>query len=87
MPKKSLDKFWQKRQNYELQKSLWQKGFADDSADGISVPQPVGIIPEWQMWLQRKVQGAIATQFLTQTNTIYLAKRITEVALFGFALQ
>ncbi|MBG1258961.1 phosphotransferase [Nostoc commune] len=66
--------------SYELQKSLWQKGFADDSADGISVPQPVGIIPEWQMWLQRKVQGAIATQFLTQTNTSFLAKRIAEVA-------
>ncbi|QHG18196.1 phosphotransferase [Nostoc sp. ATCC 53789] len=66
--------------SYELQKSLWQKGFADDSADGISVPQPVGIIPEWQMWLQRKVQGAIATQLLTQTNTIFLAKRIAEVA-------
>ncbi|MBD2242681.1 phosphotransferase [Nostoc sp. FACHB-888] len=66
--------------SYELQKSLWQTGFADDSADGISVPQPVGIIPEWQMWLQRKVQGAIATQFLTQTNTIFLAKRIAEVA-------
>ncbi|MBD2725637.1 phosphotransferase [Nostoc sp. FACHB-892] len=66
--------------SYELQKSLWQKGFADDSADGISVPQPVGIIPEWQMWLQRKVQGAIATQFLPQTNTSFLAKRIAEVA-------
>jgi thiamine kinase-like enzyme len=66
--------------SYELQKSLWQKGFADDSADGISVPQPVGIIPEWQMWLQRKVQGAFATQFLTQTNTSFLAKRIAEVA-------
>ncbi|HYX19185.1 MAG TPA: phosphotransferase [Nostoc sp.] len=66
--------------SYELQKYLWQKGFADDSADGISVPQPIGIIPEWQMWLQRKVQGAIATQFLTQTNTIFLAKRIAEVA-------
>ncbi|MBW4425478.1 MAG: aminoglycoside phosphotransferase family protein [Nostoc desertorum CM1-VF14] len=65
---------------YELQKSLWQTGFADDSADGISVPQPVGIIPEWQMWLQRKVQGASATQFLTQTNTSFMGKRIAEVA-------
>ncbi|MCL6753523.1 phosphotransferase [Nostoc sp. CCCryo 231-06] len=74
--------------SYELQKLLWETGFADDSADGISVTQPVGIIPEWQMWLQRKVQGAfapgvggaIATQFLTQTNTSFLAKRIAEVA-------
>ncbi len=55
-------------------------GFADDSADGISVPEPVGIIPEWQMWLQRRVEGAIATPFLTQNNNILLANRIAEAA-------
>ncbi|MBE9198520.1 phosphotransferase [Nodularia sp. LEGE 06071] len=67
--------------SYELQKSLWDAGFADDSDDGISVPEPVGIIPEWQMWLQRKVEGDIATRFLTQNNNnILIAKRIAEVA-------
>lgn len=66
--------------SYELQKSLWEQGFADDSADGISVPEPVGIIPEWQMWLQRKVVGAIATQLLGQKNGIFIAKRIAEAA-------
>ncbi|MDB9316481.1 MULTISPECIES: phosphotransferase [Cyanophyceae] len=66
--------------SYELQKSLWEKGFADDSADGISVPEPVGIIPQWQMWLQRQVKGNIATQFLTPNNNIFIAKRIAEVA-------
>ncbi|MBH8551461.1 phosphotransferase [Nostocaceae cyanobacterium CENA357] len=66
--------------SYELQKALWSAGFADDSADGISVPQPVGVIPEWQMWLQYKVEGAIATQFLTPNHNILLAKRIAEAA-------
>ncbi|YAF97093.1 MAG: phosphotransferase family protein [Nodularia sp. CChRGM 3473] len=66
--------------SYELQKSLWEAGFADDSAEGISVPEPIGIIPEWQMWLQRKVEGIVATQCLTQYNSILIAKRIAEVA-------
>lgn len=66
--------------SYELQKALWETGFADDSIDGISVPQPVGVIPEWQMWLQRKVAGAIATQFLTTSNSILVAQRIAEAA-------
>lgn len=66
--------------SYELQKSLWSAGFGDDSPDGISVPEPVGVIPEWQMWLQRKVEGVIATQFLSQTNSILPAKLIAEAA-------
>ncbi|HIK07854.1 MAG TPA: phosphotransferase [Trichormus sp. M33_DOE_039] len=66
--------------SYELQKSLWQSGFSDDSPDGISVPEPVGVIPEWQMWLQRQVAGKIATQFLSQSNSLFPAKLIAEAA-------
>ncbi|MDZ7995958.1 MAG: phosphotransferase family protein [Nostoc sp. EfeVER01] len=66
--------------SYELQKSLWSEGFGDDSPDGISVPEPVGVIPEWQMWLQRKVEGVIATQFLSQTDSILPLKLIAEAA-------
>jgi thiamine kinase-like enzyme len=66
--------------SYELQKSLWEGGFADDSFDGISVPEPVGIIPQWQMWLQRKVEGEIATHFLSPSGSIEQAKLIAEAA-------
>lgn len=66
--------------SYELQKRLWSAGFPDDSVDGISVPEPVGVIPQWKMWLQRKVEGEIFTQFLTQNNNIFLANRIVEAA-------
>ncbi|MBD2567904.1 phosphotransferase family protein [Anabaena lutea] len=66
--------------SYELQKSLWESGFGEDSVDGISVPEPVGIIPEWQMWLQRKVEGVTFTQCLTQNNGVFLSQRIAEVA-------
>lgn len=57
---------------YELQKQLWSQGFDDYSKDSISVPKPLGIIPQWQMWLQEKVPGQIITSWLTtpQGNTI-----------------
>ncbi|GAB4374644.1 MAG: hypothetical protein Kow00121_19340 [Elainellaceae cyanobacterium] len=68
------------RASYELQRALWNQGFAADSADGISVPEPIGIISEWQMWLQRKVPGTIATDQLLQTDGVALAHRIAEAA-------
>ncbi len=66
--------------SYQLQQSLWNAGFSDDSEDGISVPEPMGIVPEFQMWLQRKVPGEIATNLLAKPNGIALAKRIAEAA-------
>lgn len=66
--------------SYELQRSLWEIGFGDDSVDGISVPEPVGIIPEWQMWLQRKVEGVTATQLLTPNDGVVLGRKIAEAA-------
>jgi hypothetical protein len=68
------------RHSYELQRSLWQAGFSEDSSDGISVPEPLGIIPEWQMWLQKKVPGTIATDLLTGEEGVAIAYKIAEVA-------
>lgn len=66
--------------SYQLQQSLWSAGFSDDSEDGISVPEPIGVVPEFQMWLQRKVPGKIATQLLPEANGTNLAKRIAEAS-------
>ena len=66
--------------SYELQKSLWETGFGNDSVDRIFVPEPLGVIPEWQMWLQRKVSGVTFTKLLTQNNNLLLAQKIAEVA-------
>ncbi|AFZ34479.1 aminoglycoside phosphotransferase [Stanieria cyanosphaera PCC 7437] len=66
--------------SYELQRSLWQAGFSEDSSDGISVPEPLGIIPEWQMWLQKKVPGTIATDLLPGTEGVAIASKIAEAA-------
>lgn len=66
------------RSSYHLLQSLWNAGFATNSADGISVPEPIGIVPAFQMWFQRQVPGAIATQLLAEPDGVALAKRIAQ---------
>ncbi|MGH8503912.1 MAG: phosphotransferase, partial [Gammaproteobacteria bacterium] len=61
---------------FHRQVSLWNRGFSDNADDGVSVPEPVGMIPPLQMWLQRKTPGAVATGLLAQAGGIALAERI-----------
>lgn len=66
--------------SYELQKELWHSGFDSHSHDGISVPEPIGIIPQWQMWLQKKVPGKVATFWLTTERGIDVSRKVAHVA-------
>jgi len=66
--------------SYLVQRSLWNAGFDDHSTDCISVAQPIGAVPEWHMWLQRKVMGENALKKLSRSHQIFLAQRIAEVA-------
>lgn len=63
---------------YRLLDALWQAGFRNDSPDGISVAEPIGFLPELQMWLQRKVAGPTATELLAGPAGVGLARRIAE---------
>jgi Ser/Thr protein kinase RdoA (MazF antagonist) len=66
------------RNTYDTLRALWQAGFHDESDDGISVPEPVGMVPEFQMWLQRKVKGEPAAHLLAGPDGTALAERIAE---------
>ncbi|WNZ25850.1 aminoglycoside phosphotransferase family protein [Leptolyngbya sp. NK1-12] len=66
--------------SYRLQKILWDYSFHRDSPDGISVPEPVGQIPEWHMWLQCKVSGVPATTLLPKHEGLELSQRIAAAA-------
>ena len=66
------------RSSYDLAKALWDHGFAADSNDCVSVPEPIGVIPEFQMWFQHKVPGVVATRVLADAGGIGLARRIAE---------
>src|SRR5262245_3379479 len=61
---------------FRLQKAFWDAGFHSESADGISVPEPIGVISAFQMWFQRKVQGCTADQLLATEAGPQVARRI-----------
>src|SRR5262245_26580973 len=63
---------------YRLLDALWNAGFHDTSADGICVPEPVGVLPPFQMWLQRKVPGRVASEPLEGAGGLDLARRIAD---------
>jgi hypothetical protein len=65
---------------FNLQSTFWNTGFDAQSADYISVPDPVGIIEEMQMWFQRKAPGATATTLITPESSTDLPRRIAEAA-------
>lgn len=59
-----------------LVEALWSGGFSTASDDGISVPEPLGVVPELGLWLQRKVPGTAATLLLRGLEGPTLARRI-----------
>jgi hypothetical protein len=67
------------KSGYRLLSAFWNAGFDADAPDGISVPEPVGTVSKFRMWLQRKVPGQAATDLLAAGN-VDLARRIAEAA-------
>ncbi|MFQ5715717.1 MAG: aminoglycoside phosphotransferase family protein [Nitrospinales bacterium] len=63
---------------YKLQTALCKKGFDPDSADAISTPMPVGVLPEFNMWLYRKAPGVSCSQRILQPGWEEIVKRIAE---------
>lgn len=70
----------QPRTGYRLLRQLWRSGFAADSVDGISVPEPVGVVPALDLWLQRRVVGELATVILPTARGVWLAARVADAA-------
>jgi hypothetical protein len=68
------------KSSYRLLDSLWRAGFAADVEDRIVVPEPIGVVPELRLWLQRKVSGRTATELLAGPAGETLATRIAEAA-------
>lgn len=58
---KGLDK-----RSYYIQKALWENGFNQTAL--ISVPEPLGILPDHKTWLQMKVSGRCIGDVLVPEN-------------------
>lgn len=63
---------------YRLCLDLVACGFGPESADGISVPEPLGVVPELGMWLQASVPGVTATALLAGESGPALAARLAD---------
>jgi aminoglycoside phosphotransferase (APT) family kinase protein len=61
---------------YRLVQALWRCGFRDDSTDGISVPEPLGVLPELKMSLQWKAPGTPAVEVLGDGKAVAVARRV-----------
>ncbi|HUF09816.1 MAG TPA: phosphotransferase [Rhodothermales bacterium] len=46
------------RRAWTLQRAFWNGEFGPTSADGVRVAEPLGEIPELNMWLQRRINAA-----------------------------
>jgi len=65
---------------HRLLAAFWDAGFDAASVDGISVPEPIGTVGAFTMWLQRKVAGVAATAVIASAGGAALATRIAEAA-------
>jgi hypothetical protein len=65
-------------EGFRMQESLWNAGFEEATADGVSVPEPIGVISALQMWFQRKVPGTPAEALLRGPAGPAVARRVAE---------
>lgn len=68
------------RASYRVQTRLFHGGFGPAAADGIAVPEPLGVVPAFHMWVQRKVEGQPATGLLLGHDGVEVARRMAEAA-------
>ncbi len=61
-------------------RELRRQGFHENAPDRICIPPLLGVVPEWSLWLQAKVQGAPVTDELLRGEDPNLARRLAEAA-------
>lgn len=64
--------------SFQLQLALWNAGFDNQSDDGISVARPIGVVPEWHMWLQEFVPGTDGWTALRVSQPSLVTARISQ---------
>lgn len=78
------------RRSYALQRELWQSAFGPATADRIMVSEPVAIVPELGLWLQRKGPGLALSDLLdpaTVPDAARIARAIAKLHRSGIAAR
>lgn len=63
---------------FELMQRFWCLGFDDKCADGIAVPEPVGVVGKFQMWFSRKCGGVLASELIGTSEGEAIGQRIAD---------
>jgi aminoglycoside phosphotransferase (APT) family kinase protein len=66
---------------FALTRQLWQSAFDKHAADGVHIPEPIGLIPAFHMYLQEKVDGRLVCDLLPGTAGPWLARRVAVALL------
>lgn len=64
----------------DLSRHLRRAGFSEECDDGICVPEPMGAVPRFNMWLQRKIAGMPVAGLLEGPQAGFWGRRIAEAA-------
>jgi len=68
------------RRTFTLVRTLRESGFHEDAPDGIHIPEPLEIVPEFRMLLTAKASGVPAGELLHNSEDGDLARRIAAIA-------
>lgn len=69
-----------KRSAYAQLEALWRAGLHEDNPQQVCIAEPIGVLPEFAMTLQRKVPGVLATELLETSAAVAVSERIAEAA-------
>jgi aminoglycoside phosphotransferase (APT) family kinase protein len=67
------------RRTFELTRAFWLRRLHAVGAAGVPVPEPFGVVAEWKMWLQAKVDGVTVDALLDQPDAAAVGRRAAEV--------
>jgi aminoglycoside phosphotransferase (APT) family kinase protein len=67
------------RDTFEVTHALHEHGFDAGGSSAFSVPEPIALLPEWKMWLQRKMAGTTADVLLGRSDWLRVSRRAAEV--------
>lgn len=63
---------------HELLVALWQAGFRPDDGRPMAVPEPIGVVPDYHMILQREAPGRVVTELVAGPEGVELMERVAD---------
>ncbi len=63
---------------HQVLEAFWEAGFRPDSGRGAAVPEPIGVVSELHMTIQRGVPGQLVTELASGPGGVEVMSRVAE---------